>query len=39
MNKLRIILATPFLLFSVLLKGIGIRVLPEYARKDAKELF
>ena len=39
MNKLRIILATPLLLFSVLLRGIGIRVLPAYARKDARELF
>jgi len=39
MNKLRIILATPFLLFSVLLKSIGIRVLPEHARAEAKKLF
>jgi hypothetical protein len=39
MNKLRIILATPLLIFSVLLKSIGLRVLPAYARRDAKELF
>jgi|TARA_R100001163_G_scaffold42167_1_gene31884 hypothetical protein len=39
MKKIRVILATPFLLLGVLFKMIGIRVLPEYARKEAKELF
>ena len=39
MGKIRVILATPFLLLSVLFKLIGIKILPQYAREDAKKLF
>jgi|TARA_R100001480_G_scaffold131999_1_gene129253 hypothetical protein len=39
MNKLRTILATPFLLLAVLFKTVGIVILPKYAREEAKQLF
>jgi hypothetical protein len=39
MGKIRVTLATPFLLLSVLFKLIGIKILPQYAREEAKKLF
>ena len=39
MGKIRVILATPFLLLSVLFKLIGIKILPQYSRDEAKKLF
>jgi hypothetical protein len=39
MGKLRTILATPFLLLSVLFKTVGILILPKNAREEAKQLF
>ena len=39
MGKMRVILATPFLRLSVLFKLIGIKILPQYAREEAKKLF
>ena len=39
MRRLRIILATPFLLLGVLIKSIGIFILPAHTREEAKKLF